>query len=140
MIQKYLSIRNLTWAYFVLFVLLVGMNFMPFIYADNGMVFGFFKLEPEGNILHVISAIWAFCAALAGRKAGLFYFRVFGTAYFLDGVIGVLFGKAYLNLHLFNAAIEPTEPFFTRLVVDAPHLIIGGSAMIIGYYLYKKIR
>lgn len=138
--QSILTIRNLTWAYVLLFVLLVGMNYMPFIYAENGMVFGFFKLEPEGNILHVISGIWATVAALTSRNAQLFYFRAFGSAYFLDGIVGVVFGSAYLNLHIFDPARQPVVDLMTRLVVNAPHLAIGGAAMIIGFYLHKRIR
>jgi hypothetical protein len=135
-----ITVRNLTWAYFLLFVVLVGMNYMPFIIAENGKVFGFFKLEPEGNVLHVISGIWAFLAALTTRGAQLFYFRWFGTAYFLDGVIGVIFGSAYLNLNLFDPDRVPVADMLTRFVVNGPHLAIGGLAMFIGFYLHKKIR
>ncbi len=137
--MTHVTIRNFTWAYVLLFVLLVGMNYMPFLYAENGMVFGFFKLEPEGNILHVISGIWATIAALTSRNAQLFYFRVFGSAYFLDGIVGVVFGSAYLNLHIFDPAHAPVADMMTRLVVNAPHLVIGGAAMFIGFYLCKKI-
>jgi hypothetical protein len=133
------TVRNLTWAYFLLFVLLVGMNYMPFIIAENGKVFGFFKLEPEGDILHVISGIWALLAAVTTRGVQLFYFRVFGTAYFLDGVVGVTFGSAYLNLNLFDPDRVPVADLVTRLVVNGPHLVIGGLAMFIGFHLYKKI-
>jgi hypothetical protein len=135
-----LTVRNLTWAYVLLFVLLVGMNYMPFIIAENGKVFGFFKLEPEGNVLHVISGIWAFLAAITSRNAQLFYFRVFGSAYFLDGVVGVVFGSAYLNLNLFDPDRVPVADMITRLVVNAPHLAIGGLAMFIGFHLHKKFR
>jgi len=137
--QPAVSVRNLTWAYFLLFVLLVAMNYMPFIIAENGKVFGFFKLEPAGNVLHVLSGIWAFLAAVTTRNAQLFYFRVFGTAYFLDGVVGVAFGSAYLNLNIFDPDRVPVADMVTRLVVNAPHLAIGGLAMIIGFHLYRKI-
>lgn len=137
---KYLSVQMITWLFVILFTLLVAMNYMPFIIAENGKVFGFFKLEPAGNILHVLSGVWATLAALHSRAACLFYFRVFGTAYFLDGVVGVLAGKAYLNLNIFHTHTEPVADMVTRLVVNAPHLIIGGSAMCIGFYLYKKLR
>lgn len=139
MLRQLFTLRNVTWAYIVLFILLVAMNSMPFIIAENGRVFGFFKLEPEGNILHVLSGIWAFLAVLWSRGAQLFYFRVFGTAYFLDGVVGVVFGKAYLNLHLFDPSYTPVADMITRLVVNAPHLAIGGFAMMVGFYLYKKL-
>ncbi|HZL92513.1 MAG TPA: hypothetical protein VFB99_02675 [Vicinamibacterales bacterium] len=138
--QSLWTIRNLTWAYLLLFVLLVGMNYMPFIVAENGKVFGFFRLEHAGNVLHVISGIWALLAALTTRGAQLFYFRVFGTAYFIDGVVGVSFGSAYLNGNIFDSSHTPVADMATRFVVNTPHLVIGGLAMFIGFYLCKKIK
>lgn len=140
MLTKYLTLRNVTWAYVILFILLVGMNYAPFLYADNGKVFGFFLLEPEGNILHVLSGIWALLAVFLGRGASLFYFRVFGTAYFLDGIVGVVFGAAYLNLHIFNPAHAPQMDMMVRVVTNTPHLVIGGLAVLIGFVFYKKLR
>ncbi len=137
---RFITVRTLAWAYVAMFTVLVAMNYMPFIYAENGLIFGFFKLESEANLLHVLSAIWAAGAAWYSRGAALFYFRVFGTAYFLDGVVGVIFGKAYLNLNIFHPYTDPIADMMTRLVLNAPHLVIGGSAMLIGFVLYKKLR
>lgn len=137
---KNIPVQMFGWIFSLMFIILVAMNYTPFIYADNGLIFGFFKLESEANILHAISAVWAGVAAWFSRGAVLFYFRVFGTAYFLDGLIGIIFGKAYLNLNIFNAHTEPIGDMFTRLVLNAPHIVIGGTAIFIGFYLYKKLR
>jgi hypothetical protein len=138
-ILKFFSVQKFAFLYTLLFTFLVAMNYMPFLYADNGLMFGFFKLEPAANILHLLSGIWAGFAAWRSRSASLFYFRVFGTAYFLDGVVGVLAGKAYLNFNIFNHHTQPVADMMTRLVLNTPHLVIGGSAMIIGFVLYKYL-
>jgi hypothetical protein len=137
---EHLTVRRAALIYTIMFAVLVAMEFMPFIVAGNGLIFGAFKLEPVANGLHVLSGIWALGAALYSRNASLFYFRVFGTAYFLDGIVGILFGKAYLNLRLFDPAAAPVSDLATRLVLNTPHIVIGGLAMLIGFVLYKKFR
>lgn len=134
-----ITVKKLTWVFVIMFTFLVVMNYIPFLYAENGLMFGFFKLEPIANWLHVLSGIWAFLAVLYSTSACLYYFRIFGTAYFIDGVVGLLTGRAYLNLRLFDAGAIPVEEISTRLVINTPHLVIGGLAMIIGFYLYKKL-
>lgn len=140
MLYKYLTVRNLAWLFALMFAILVGMNYMPFLYAENGLIFGSFKLEPIANWLHVLSGIWVALAAMHSRNASLFYFRVFGTAYFIDGIVGVLAGRAYLNLRIFDHGAEPVADLTTRLILNFPHLLIGGIAMYIGFVLYKKLR
>jgi hypothetical protein len=139
-ILSVLTVQKLAWAFAALFTFLVALDYLPFIVAQNGLIFGFFKLEPIANNLHVLSGIWAALAAWYSRGASLFYFRVFGTAYFFDGVVGVLAGKAYLNLNLFNHNTDPVADLTTRLILNTPHLVIGGLAMCIGFVLYKKLR
>lgn len=140
MFYKNLTIKGLTWAYFVLFVMLVGLNFIPFLYAENGLLFGNFRLEPIGNWLHVLSGAWALIAVMYSRAACLFYFRVFGTAYFLDGLVGLMAGRAYLNLRIFDPAAEPVASLMKRFILNVPHIVIGGVAMYIGFVLYKKLK
>ena len=139
-IFNYLSVKLIAWLFVAMFVFLVGMNYMPFLYAENGKLFGSFRLEPIGNWLHVLSGIWAFLAVLHSRAACLFYFRFFGTAYFIDGIVGVATGTAYLNLRFFDPNAVPVAEMGTRLLLNAPHLIIGGAAMIVGFVLYKRIK
>lgn len=135
-----LTIEHLTWAFAALFAVLLGINFMPFLYAENGLLFGSFRLEPIGNYLHLLSGIWAVAAALYSRGAQLFYFRVFGSAYVLDGIVGLVAGRAYLNLRVFDPDAEPVASMATRLLVNAPHLVIGGLAVYIGFVLYRKLE
>ena len=134
-----MSIQTWVFLYAILFFILVGMNYVPFLYADNGLMFGFFKLDEAGNILHILSGIWATTALWHSRNACLHYFRIFGSMYFLDGIVGLLAGKAYLNFNIFNPHTEPTADIFVRLLVNTPHLVIGGIAMYIGFVLYKKL-
>ncbi len=132
------SLETWTYVYIILFFLLIGLNFFPFLYQEDGRMIGGFNLAEEGNILHVLSGIWAATALWYSRNSMLYYFRVFGTVYLLDGVVGLIVGKAFLNLNLFRSDVIPHEDFMVRLLLNTPHLLIGGLAMIIGFILFKK--
>lgn len=110
---------------------MVALNFFPGVFDESGKAFGLFHMKLSGDILHIISGIWAFYAAYRSDIASSIFFRYFGTAYFLDGVVGVLFGKAYLNLNIFNPNTDPVADMTTRILINTPHLVIGGGAMII---------
>ncbi|MEZ4104075.1 MAG: hypothetical protein R3B60_02180 [Candidatus Paceibacterota bacterium] len=90
-------------------------------------------------MLHLLSGMWAATALWLSRNAMLYYFRIFGTVYFLDGVVGVIAGKAFLNLNLFDSHTHAHAEMSTRLLLNFPHLLIGGLAMLIGFVFYKKV-
>ncbi len=46
----------------------------------------------------MISGLWALAAAFLSRNASMQFLRIFGTLYFLDGVMGVFTGSGYLDL------------------------------------------
>jgi len=132
------SLETWTYVYIVLFFLLIGLNFFPFLYQEDGRMIGGFNLAEEGNILHVLSGIWAATALWYSRNSMLYYFRIFGTVYLLDGAVGLIVGKAFLNLNLFRSDVIPHEDFMVRLLLNTPHLLIGGVAVIIGFMLFRK--
>ena len=132
------SLETWTYVYIILFFLLIGLNFFPFLYQEDGRMIGGFNLAEEGNILHVLSGIWAATALWYSRNSMLYYFRIFGTVYLLDGVVGLIVGKAFLNLNLFRSDVIPHEDFMVRLLLNTPHLLIGGVAVIIGFMLFRK--
>ena len=133
-----LSLETWTYVYIILFFLLIGLNFFPFLYQEDGRMIGGFNLAEEGNILHVLSGIWAATALWYSRNSMLYYFRIFGTVYLLDGVVGLIVGKAFLNLNLFRSDVIPHADYMVRLLLNTPHLLIGGVAVIIGFMLFGK--
>lgn len=139
MLQK-ISIQTWTYLYGMLFFALVGLNYLPFLFGADGKMVGGFDLGAEANLLHVLSGMWALTALWYSRNAMLYYFRLFGTVYFLDGVIGVIAGKAFLNLNLLDPHTHAHAEMSVRLLLNAPHLTIGGLAMVIGFILFKKLR
>src|SRR5207247_2523863 len=63
--------------------------------------FGLFSLDIFDDALHAASGVWAALAAWRSTRATLFYFRVFGTLYCLDGLLGLATGSGYLDLGIF---------------------------------------
>ncbi len=123
--------------YSLLFFGVVGLNWMPGIHDEQGRMFGLFKLDPIDDALHLGSALWASLAGWHSARAAVFYFKWFGLAYFLDGLVGLVVGKGYLDLGVLSS--EPAiADFGTRVAVNVPHLALGGSAMIIGFVLSRK--
>ena len=63
----------------------------------------------------------------------------FGVFYFADGVLGLLTGSGYLDFGiLINGVLN--LPLATRVFANAPHLGLGGTAILIGYLLAPRTR
>ncbi len=122
--------------YFVMFVGVVAVGYVPGFNDAQGRLFGLFVLDLYDDSLHLASGIWAGVAALMSSKAARGYFRLFGPLYFADGVLGFFTGSGYLDLGIF--LYGPVDlPLATRFFANLPHLIIGGLACWIGYRLAR---
>lgn len=130
-------IQKLSICYAVMFYVIAGMAYFPPFIDDSGMFLGLFTLDFHDNLLHAVSGTWALIAGLISFTQAKRFFQIFGTLYFFDGVVGLFLGNAYLDLGLFLHGVANyswTIKFFANL----PHLIIGGSAMAIGFYFAKR--
>ncbi|MGE0007094.1 MAG: hypothetical protein AB7S92_16080, partial [Parvibaculaceae bacterium] len=74
--------------------------------------------------------------ALVSTRAAAVYFKLFGTLYFLDGVLGLFTGSGYLDFGIFiNGVLD--LGLTTRILANLPHLAIGGFAAYAGFVLSK---
>lgn len=131
-IQKY------AFYYSILFFLVVVIGYIPG-FTINGKLLGLFNIDLIDDILHLASAIWAGFAAGYSKKASIIFFKVFGILYTLDGVIGLIAGRGYLDLAIFTKGYL-IEGFVNRILVNFPHIAIGGLAIYIGFILSNKIK
>lgn len=136
--KTYSILQKISFGYAIAFILIVAMNYVPAFHDSEGLMFGLFHLDLIDDSLHFGSAMWALLAGFAGVGAVLFYFKWFGLVYLFDGVAGIVFGKGYLDLALFNSEIAPVADFMTRFFANVPHIIIGGSMVLIGFVISKK--
>jgi hypothetical protein len=130
------KVRAFGWVYFLGFMGIVGLDFVPAFNDDQGRLFGLFTLDFYDNSLHFASGVWAGAAAYWSRGAVRTYFRIFGPLYFLDGVMGLFLGSGYLDFGIF--ILGPLDlPLMIRFFANLPHLLIGGVAAFVGYRLAR---
>src|ERR1700751_1450769 len=106
-------------------------DYIPAFIDSEGRVFGLFHLDIYKDALHLVSAAWAIAAAAISRQASIFFLRVFGTLYFLDGVMGVFTGSGYLDLSIFIDGIRSTSAF-VKVASSVPHLALGAFGILTG--------
>src|SRR4051812_42557261 len=127
------------WAlvYAVLFFAVVAVGYVPAFNDAQGNLFGLFSLQLVDDALHAGSGIWAALAAWRSAWASTLYFRLFGTIYFLDGVVGLIFGRAYLDGGIFTDGPANLD-IMTKIATNIPHIVIGGTAMVLGFVVARR--
>jgi hypothetical protein len=105
---------------------------VPGLADASGRTFGLFKLNAYQNLLHTVSALWAFSAAYMSRSAAIFFLRIFGTLYFLDGLMGLAIGSGYLDLGVIVYGVLDV-PLCFKFLTSLPHLVLGGVAAVAGF-------
>jgi hypothetical protein len=130
-------LRILAAVYAALFALVTSLNYIPGLTDAQGRTFGLFSLDIFDDLLHAASGVWAALAAWSSTRATIFYFRVFGTAYCLDGLLGLATGSGYLDLGIFLHGVLDL-PLVTRILMNLPHIAIGGFAAFAGFVLSRS--
>lgn len=130
------KVRTFGWLYFIGFMAIVALDFVPAFVDAEGRLFGLFTLDFYDNSLHAASGLWAAAAAYWSRGAARTYFRIFGPLYFLDGLMGLFLGSGFLDFGIF--LYGPLDlPLTIRFLANLPHLLIGGVAIYVGYRLAR---
>ena len=131
-------IRLLGFGYFLMFCTVVAIGYVPAFTDADGNLFGLFKLDLYDDSLHFFSGLWAGIAAWHSTRAATFYFKLFGTLYFLDGVMGLFLGSGYLDFGIFLYGVLDLD-LATRFFANLPHLVIGGFAIFTGFVLARRV-
>ena len=127
-------LRLLAAVYAVLFAIVTSLNYIPGLTDAQGRTFGLFALDVFDDLLHAASGVWAALAAWTSTRATAIYFRAFGGLYCLDGLLGLATGSGYLDLGILRQGVLDL-PFVTRLLMNLPHIAIGGFAVFAGFVL-----
>jgi hypothetical protein len=129
-------LRILAAIYAVLFVGVTSLNYIPGLTDAEGRTFGLFALDVFDDALHAASGLWAALAAWRSTAATIVFFRVFGTLYCLDGLLGLATGSGYLDLGILLHGVLGL-PLRTRVLMNLPHIVIGGFAAFAGFVLAR---
>ena len=107
-------------------------DYIPAFIDTEGRVFGIFHLDVYKDALHVASGLWALVAAAISRNAAVQFLRIFGTLYFLDGVMGVFAGSGFLDLSIIIEGIR-NVPVSLKVLSSLPHLALGLFGIAVGW-------
>jgi hypothetical protein len=129
--------RRIAAGYTVVLIFASLLNYIPGLTDAQGRTFGIFALDIYDDSLHLASAIWAGWAAWHSRAAAIIFLKVFGTLYFLDGLLGVMTGVGFLDLGIFVYGAQKMSLVF-KFLASAPHLLLGGFATLSGFLLSQK--
>ena len=108
-------------------------DYIPAFMDSEGRVFGLFKLDIYKDALHVASATWALIAALVSRRAAVLFLQIFGTLYFLDGVLGTFTGSGFLDLSIFTQGVLGNSAL-VKFLSSVPHLALGLFGIVTGFF------
>ena len=130
-------LRAIAAVYAVLFALVTSLSYIPGLTDAQGRTFGLFALDIFDDALHAASGLWAGLAAWYSTRATIVFFRVFGSLYCLDGLLGLATGSGYLDLGiLVNGVLD--LPLMIRVLMNLPHIAIGGFAAFTGFVLARR--
>ena len=134
-------IQKLAIAYALLFFAVVAIGYVPAFNDADGNLFGLFSLQWYDDLLHAFSGVWALAAAFISHRQAVFYFKLFGSVYLFDGVLGLITGSGCLDAGIFINGFRSFDDieFPTRFFANAPHLAIGGFAVFVGFWLSKRV-
>jgi hypothetical protein len=129
-------LRVVAAVYAALFAVVTSLSYVPGLTDAEGRTFGLFALDVFDDALHAASGLWAALAAWWSTRAALVFFRVFGSLYCLDGLLGLATGSGYLDLGIVVHGVLDL-PLLTRLLMNLPHIAIGGFAAFTGFVLAR---
>jgi len=132
------TVQKLAWVYAAMFLAIAALGYLPGVTDANGYLFGLFKLDLIDDLLHLGSGIWAGLAAWHSARAATFYFKLFGSIYGLDGIVGFMFGQGFLDGGIFLHGIMPID-WLTKLAANLPHILIGEVAVYIGFVVSRRL-
>jgi hypothetical protein len=137
------GIQKLGLVYAVMFFLVVAVGYIPAFNDADGNLFGLFSLQWYDDLLHAFSGVWVAIAAFVSHRQTVLYFRLFGAIYLFDGVLGLVTGSGCLDAGIFNNGVIGIIGFSdidlpARFFANLPHLVIGGTAVFIGFVLARR--
>jgi hypothetical protein len=130
-------LRWIAAVYFVILLVVAGLNYVPGLTDEQGRAFGIFALDIYDDLLHLVSALWAGIAAFVSDRAARNFLRYFGLLYLADGLMGLATGSGYLDLGIINYGFQDL-PLAFRLAANAPHVALGGFAAFAGFFLGRR--
>lgn len=133
------SLRYVAAGYAVILGAVTLLNYIPGLTDEEGRSFGIFALDTFDDALHFASAAWAGLAAWLSARASKIFLRVFGSLYFLDGLMGLAVGSGFLDFGILVHGVQDL-PIGFKILANLPHIALGGFAVAASIVLDRRPR
>lgn len=125
--------------YATLFLGVYMITHAPGFTDDQGLLLGLFKIDPVDDTVHLFSGIAGVWAAWYSASAMIWYFRAVGILYGLDALSGLLAHRGLLDGSIFTVPGGSPDLSMTNWLINLPHIVIAGVALLIGFYWHRKL-
>src|SRR5690242_1023950 len=117
-------IQKLAVAYALMFFAVLWTGSVPALNEADGELIGLHRLQRYQELLYGFSGLWALLAGFASHRQSVLYFKLFGSVYVFDGMLGLITGSGCLEGGMLIGGLRTfTEiDFPARFFTNAPHL------------------
>jgi Domain of unknown function (DUF4383) len=126
-------LRKLAWLYAAGFVGVFLVTHAPGATDDAGRLFGLFKIDPIDDIVHLLSGLAGVVVAAWAVQLIPLYLKLVGILYGLDALVGLVVSRGFLDGSLFTQGRGPADFGLTNVLINLPHIILAGIALVVGF-------
>ena len=130
-------LRKLTWLYVAGFLGIFLICHTPGLTDADGRLLGLFFIDPIDDFVHLMSGVVG--AIIAWRATYLMplYFKVIGTLYDLDALVGMTMSRGLLDLSVFRQGPGPADFSLANWAINMPHIVLATLALWIGFHRWR---
>lgn len=133
-------LRKLTWAYVAGFLGIFVICHTPGLSDSEGRLFGLFRIDPIDDFVHLLSGLAGAFVAWRAMSLAPLYFKVIGTLYNLDALVGMTMSRGLLDLSVFTQGAGSPDFSVSNWALNVPHIILATLALWIGFRRWPGTR
>ena len=97
-------LKNIAIAFGIVFIIVGILGFVSAV-TPNGLLLGYFEVNPAHNVVHLATGVVALIVAFVSEKAMRLFLQIFGVIYALVALMGFFMGnQPLLGIVAINAA------------------------------------
>jgi hypothetical protein len=130
----------MAWVYAAGFMGVFLVTHAPFLEDENGLSFGLFKIDPVDDFVHLLSGVAGIVVAAWLTRYIPMFFKWVGVLYMTDAAVGMLTSRGLLDGSLFVQGPGAADFSVTSWLLNLPHIVIAGVALVIGFMKAPSAR
>ena len=134
-------IQRWTWAYGLLFFVVVLVGHLPWFVDQRGYIFGLYSVSLFVDAGHFLAGLLAVIAAWHSHRWATLYLRYAMIPFGLDAIVGILFSRDITETgSLLFKGLGPPDFSTHNILANTPHIITAGVALWLGWSFSKGIE